>query len=143
MEQGYSNRVPPHQIDAEKSVLGCMLGSSRAVMLAQESLTKDDFYDPAHQEIFDAMMHLTSTSQPVDLVTLQNELTRRGKLEGVGGLDYLLYYYMWNYDAVQTVFVRWHLPVIFLTAGAVLPLYPVFKLIKRRLLPPSGNANEA
>ena len=90
MEQGYSNRVPPHQIDAEKSVLGCMLGSSRAVMLAQESLTKDDFYDPAHQEIFDAMMHLTSTSQPVDLVTLQNELTRRGKLEGVGGLDYLL-----------------------------------------------------
>ena len=90
MEQGYSNRIPPHQIDAEKSVLGCMLGSSRAVMLAQESLTKDDFYDPAHQEIFDAMMHLTSNSQPVDLVTLQNELTRRGKLEGVGGLDYLL-----------------------------------------------------
>lgn len=60
-----------------------------------------------------------------------------------GGLDYLFYYYMWNYDAVETVFARWHLPVIFLTTGAVLPLYPIFKLIKRRLLPPSGNANEA
>ena len=92
MEQGFrpAGRTPPHQLDAEKSVLGCMLGSAKAVMLAQESLTKEDFYDPAHQEIFDAMMRLTELSRPVDLVTLQTELSRRGRLEGVGGVEYLL-----------------------------------------------------
>ena len=92
MEQGFrpAGRTPPHQLDAEKSVLGCMLGSAKAVMLAQESLTKEDFYDPAHQEIFDAMMHLTELSRPVDLVTLQTELSRRGRLDGVGGVEYLL-----------------------------------------------------
>ena len=83
-------RVPPHNLDAEKSVLGCMLGSAKALMLAQESLRRDDFYDPAHQEIFDAMLHVASLSQPVDLITLEAELERRGRLDGVGGMDYLL-----------------------------------------------------
>lgn len=83
-------RVPPHHLEAERSVLGAMLQSPEAVMLAQESLTPDDFYDPAHHEIFDAMVHLASLSRPVDLVTLDEELIRRGRLEGVGGIDYLV-----------------------------------------------------
>jgi len=83
-------RVPPHHLEAERSVLGAMLQSSEAVMLAQESLVPDDFYDPAHREIFDAMMNLSSHARPVDLVTLDEELTRRGSLDGVGGLDYLI-----------------------------------------------------
>ena len=74
MEQAASGgRVPPHHLEAERSVLGAMLQSSEAVMLAQESLTPDDFYDPAHREIFDAMTHLASMSRPVDLVTLDEE----------------------------------------------------------------------
>ena len=83
-------RVPPHHLEAERSVLGAMLQSSEAVMLAQESLVPDDFYDPAHREIFDAMLTLAGSSKPVDLVTVDEELTRRGSLEGVGGLDYLI-----------------------------------------------------
>lgn len=91
MEQAMpGGRVPPHHLEAERSVLGAMLQSPEAVMLAQESLTPDDFYDPAHREIFDAMVHLASLSRPVDLVTLDEELIRRGRLEGVGGIDYLV-----------------------------------------------------
>ena len=91
MEQALpGGRVPPHHLEAERSVLGAMLQSAETVMLAQESLKPDDFYDPAHREIFDAMMNLSSHARPVDLVTLDEELTRRGSLEGVGGLDYLI-----------------------------------------------------
>ena len=91
MEQALpGGRVPPHHLEAERSVLGAMLQSAETVMLAQESLTADDFYDPAHREIFDAMMNLSGHARPVDLVTLDEELTRRGSLEGVGGLDYLI-----------------------------------------------------
>ncbi len=91
MEQAVqSGRIPPHHLEAERSVLGAMLQSPEAVMLAQESLTPDDFYDPAHREIFDAMMHLAMLSKPVDLVTLDEELIRRGRLDGVGGIDYLV-----------------------------------------------------
>lgn len=85
-----AGRVPPHHIDAERSVLGAMLQSADSVMLAQESLKPEDFYDPAHREIFDSMMHLAQQGKPVDLVTLDEELNRRGRLEGVGGLDYLI-----------------------------------------------------
>ncbi len=91
MEQAMAGgRIPPHHLDAERSVLGAMLQSGEAVMLAQESLRPEDFYDPAHREIFDAMTHLAIHSRPVDLITLDEELNRRGRLEGVGGLDYLI-----------------------------------------------------
>ena len=91
MEQATpGGRIPPHHLEAERSVLGAMLQSSEAVMLAQESLKPDDFYDPAHREIFDAMVYLASMSRPVDLVTLDEELIRRGRLDGVGGIDYLV-----------------------------------------------------
>ena len=82
--------IPPHHLEAERSVLGAMLQSSDAVMLAQETLKSEDFYDPAHKEIFDSMMYISSQSRPVDLITLDEELNRRGRLEGVGGLDYLI-----------------------------------------------------
>ena len=91
MEQATpGGHIPPHHLEAERSVLGAMLQSAEAVMLAQESLKPDDFYDPAHREIFDAMVYLASMSRPVDLVTLDEELIRRGRLDGVGGIDYLV-----------------------------------------------------
>ena len=83
-------RIPPHHLDAERSVLGAMLQSGDAVMLAQESLKADDFYDPAHREIFDAMLYIAAQARPVDLITLDEELNRRGRLDGVGGLNYLI-----------------------------------------------------
>lgn len=90
MEQAIGGRIPPHHEVAEKSVLGSMLQDHQAVLLAQELLREDDFYDPANREIFSAMLHLSAMSRPVDLVTVDEELTRRGRLEGVGGIGYLI-----------------------------------------------------
>lgn len=82
--------VPPHSTEAEKSVLGAMLQSDTAVQAAAEMLTADDFYTPAHREIFDAAKTLTLSHSAVDLVTMDAELSRRGTLPGVGGIEYLV-----------------------------------------------------
>ncbi len=91
METGSMRGVPmPHNNEAEQSVLGSMLQSSQAVMVAAEALTREDFFSPAHQEIFDAMKTITVKGSPVDLVTTDAELARRGMLDGVGGTVYLV-----------------------------------------------------
>ncbi len=83
-------RVPPNNADAEKSVLGCMLQDRDVLSSAMEQLIADDFYQPANREIFDAMHTLHLQGMPVDLVTVDEELRRRGTLEGVGGFAYLV-----------------------------------------------------
>lgn len=83
-------RVPPNHADAEKSVLSCMMQDREALSLAFELLSADDFYQPAHREIFDGMHQLNSQGMPVDLVTVDEELSRRGTLEGAGGTNYLI-----------------------------------------------------
>ena len=82
--------VPPHATEAERSVLGAMLQSGNAVSAAVEMLTADDFYVPAHREIFDAAKALAGNHAAVDLVTMDAELSRRGTLPGVGGIEYLI-----------------------------------------------------
>ena len=89
MEQYQPARVPPNQPEAERSVLGAMLRSSEASLLAIEALKAEDFYDPANREIFSAMCALAASGRAIDFVTLDEELTRRGKLDGVGGSAYL------------------------------------------------------
>src|SRR5699024_7143661 len=81
--------VPCHP-ESERSVLGAMLRSREAALLAMETLQPEDFYDPANRDIYAAMQALASASQPIDLVTLDGELSRRGKLESVGGAAYLV-----------------------------------------------------
>ena len=83
-------RAMPSHPESERSVLGAMLRSREAALLAVESLRPEDFYDPANREIYSAMQVMASTSRPIDLVTLDEELTRRGKLESVGGAAYLV-----------------------------------------------------
>ena len=83
-------RVPPNNIEAERSVLGCMIQDREALMLGLELLTGEDFYQPAHKEIFEAMRELNNRMQPCDLLTVDNELTRKGTLAGVGGTAYLV-----------------------------------------------------
>ena len=83
-------RVPPNNVEAERSVLGCMIQDREALMLGLELLTGEDFYQPAHKEIFDAMRELNNRMQPCDLLTVDNELTRKGTLAGVGGTAYLV-----------------------------------------------------
>ena len=83
-------RVMPSHPESERSVLGAMLRSREAALLAVENLRPDDFYDPANREIYSAMMSMAASSMPIDLVTLDEELTRRGQLDAVGGAPYLI-----------------------------------------------------
>ena len=89
-EQGLRGMVPPNSLEAEISVLGAMLQDSAVVLRAMESLQPEDFYLAEHQEIFRGMAELARDHKPVDLTTVVTEMTRRGSLEGVGGIAYLM-----------------------------------------------------
>jgi replicative DNA helicase len=85
-----SSRLPPQDIDAEQCVLGALLlGKASAVQDALGILKTEAFYQPSHGEIFEAVRALSLRGQAVDIVTLKDELFRRGTLEGVGGVGYL------------------------------------------------------
>src|SRR4029077_609057 len=84
-----TGHVPPHDLEAEESVLGACLLSQEAILTAGEVVTAGDFYRPAHAEMFGLMMDLAGKGQPVDSVTLADSLRRAGKLEEFGGKPYL------------------------------------------------------
>lgn len=85
------NRVPPHNLSAEESLLGAMLLSREAVNTVSEAgVHVEHFYKPGHQHIFDAMRALLAGGDPIDPVTVADELRRIGLLEEIGGLDFLL-----------------------------------------------------
>jgi replicative DNA helicase len=79
----------PSNLEAERTVLGAILVDNAAFNSAAEILTREDFYRDAHRRIFEAMAVLAERSQPIDLVTLKDELTRRSALEAVGGATLL------------------------------------------------------
>lgn len=82
-------KVPPHSREAEMSVLGAMLFDENALTLAIEILKPDYFYETSHAQIFSVLQALFDRNQPADLVTVSEELRKRGQLEGVGGAAYL------------------------------------------------------
>jgi replicative DNA helicase len=84
------SRIPPHNLDAEKSLLGAMLLSRDAIAAAMETCTSDDFYKPAHGHVFDAINTLYNLGEPADPVTVGDELARASLLEPVGGLPALV-----------------------------------------------------
>ena len=81
--------VPPHNIEAEQSVLGALLIQPVAIEKVAEMLTGEDFYRDAHKILFDAILAISQRNEPVDLITVQDELRKREKLELVGGMAYL------------------------------------------------------
>ncbi len=83
-------RIPPHNLDAEQSVLGAMLLSRDAIAAVLETITADDFYKPAHGHVFEAVTALYGSGHPVDPVTVAEELERSSLLESVGGAATLL-----------------------------------------------------
>lgn len=87
---GGSNRIPPHNIDAEQSVLGAMLESKEAIANVIEIVHAEDFYKPAHAEIFEAILSLHARGEAPDAITAAEELARRGKLDFIGGRPYIL-----------------------------------------------------
>ena len=78
-------RVPPHNIEAEKSVLGAILIDQDAIVNVADLVVPDSFYVPAHQVIYEAMEHLYEKRQPIDVVTLTSELKKMKKLKAAGG----------------------------------------------------------
>ncbi|MDW7652418.1 MAG: replicative DNA helicase [Bacillota bacterium] len=86
---GSMERVPPQSLEAEQSVLGSMLIDKDAIISATELLRATDFYRDGHQKIFEAMVLLSERGEPVDLVTLVEELRQKNQLEAIGGMSYL------------------------------------------------------
>jgi replicative DNA helicase len=86
---GPDDRVPPQDVHAEQSVIGGMLLSKDAIADCVEVLKSNDFYRPAHELIYDAILDLYGRGEPADAITVSDELTKRGDLSRVGGQAYL------------------------------------------------------
>ncbi|MGQ0844120.1 MAG: DnaB-like helicase N-terminal domain-containing protein, partial [Sporichthyaceae bacterium] len=90
---GYGNaefeRVPPQDVTAEQCVLGGMMLNKDAIADVVEELRSTDFYRPAHQLVYDAILDLYGRGEPVDAVTVSAELTKRSEIVRVGGAPYL------------------------------------------------------
>lgn len=83
------NKVPPNDIEAEQAVIGSMLTDKEAVISAIESLSADDFYREDNKLIYQAILNLYNKGDAIDIITLKSELASMGKLDAVGGLEYL------------------------------------------------------
>ncbi len=83
------DRVPPQNIDAERSTLGSMLLEKEAIERGAELLKPDDFYREAHRVVYEVILHLTNKGEPIDIITVSEELTRRNMLDKIGGIGYL------------------------------------------------------
>lgn len=84
-----SGRIPPQDVEAEKSLLGAILISDGALPEILTILRPRDFYDERHQIIYEAMMNLYDQHKPVDLLTVTTELKTQKKLKNIGGAPYL------------------------------------------------------
>lgn len=82
-------KIPPQNLDAEKSLLGAVLIDEETLADASEHVSAKDFYDKRHATIYQGMMKLYEKHQPVDLLTLTDELKRTNQLEEIGGSTYL------------------------------------------------------
>ncbi|WEV79815.1 replicative DNA helicase [Janibacter cremeus] len=91
-----ADRLPPQDVGAEQSVLGGMLLSKDAIGDVNEAVRSKDFYRPAHELIFDAIVDLYSRGEPADAITVADELSKRGDLQRAGGQAYL-------HDLIQSV----------------------------------------
>ena len=83
-------KIPPHDIEAEQAVIGSMLTDRDAVMLAVEKLKADSFYREDNKYIFEAIVNLYNKSEPIDLITVKDELASMNLFEKVGGMEYLV-----------------------------------------------------
>ena len=84
------SRIPPNDVQAEQAVLGAMLVDKDAVLTVIEILKPEDFYRSEHAEIYSAIIDLYEKSKPVDLLTVKDQLSIRGKYDVVSGFEYLV-----------------------------------------------------
>jgi len=79
----------PHNLDAERAVLGAILLEDTALLTIFETIKSQDFYLDSHRKVFERMLHLMNNSRPIDMITLKDELQRANELESIGGAAYL------------------------------------------------------
>jgi len=84
-----AGKVPPQNIDAEKSLLGAVLIDEETLADISEHVTPKDFYDKRHKTVYGAMLRLYERHKPVDLLTLTDELKKKDELDAIGGQSYL------------------------------------------------------
>lgn len=89
MSDSLIERVPPHNHEAEQSVIGAIFLDPQALITASEILIAEDFYRTAHQKIFQTMLKLSDQGKAIDVVTVTEELAAKKEIEDVGGLSYL------------------------------------------------------
>ena len=82
-------KLPPQNIEAEQSLLGCLLLDKESVYKVVDILNSEDFYNNANKEIFSAMLELFNGQQPIDIITLSNRLEEKKVLQEIGGRSYL------------------------------------------------------
>src|SRR5689334_17700064 len=84
-----SNRLMPHDLDAERGVLGAILVNNSGFDQILDTLQPEHFFREGHRRIFQRMIALSGRNQPIDLLTLKDELFRTGDLEEAGGPAYI------------------------------------------------------
>ena len=89
MEEALIKRTMPNSLESEQSVVGSMIMDRDAILTASEILTKDDFYHQQYGVLFEAIVELYNSGQPVDLVTLQNKLREKDVPPEVASLEYI------------------------------------------------------
>lgn len=83
------SRIPPHSVESEQSILGSIILDKDAIVTVAETINPGDFYKEAHKIIYESMLRLNSNNEPIDLITLIEELRKEGHLDNVGGISYL------------------------------------------------------
>ena len=82
-------RIPPHSVESEQSILGSILLDKDAIITVTETIQPEDFYKEAHKIIYECMLKLNSKNEPIDLITLTEELKKQESLENIGGISYI------------------------------------------------------
>jgi replicative DNA helicase len=85
-----TEKIPPHNIEAEQSLLGCLLIDKESIIKIADTLHGDDFYRDSHQKIFEAALQLFEHHDPIDILSVGNRLEEQGVLPRVGGRAYLV-----------------------------------------------------
>ena len=88
-EKNLLEKIPPHSLEAEESLLGCLLIDKDAIIKVIDNLAADDFYRDNHKIIFEAIKDLYNLQEPIDIITLSNKLEDKKKLADIGGRSYL------------------------------------------------------
>ena len=89
MAENNQPKIPPHNTDAEASLLGSLLIDADAIVKIADIVGENDFYDERHGKIYQAIRSLYDGHKPIDVLTLSNSLKNNEQLDGVGGSQYL------------------------------------------------------